>query len=144
MYDVDALIKQLKEYQNKVTNNHDEALKALVRAGLVDESGKPTEPYRTHRDRNEDCMTLRVDDFWALHRCIYCKGQGEENIFALIGGWDENKHIADRSLFKAGSVIMVTDRHNVPLGNFEIIRDESPAYTSSGRLCFTFVARRKS
>lgn len=87
-------------------------------------------------------MTLRVDDSWILHRCIYCKGQGSEDIFALIGGWDENRHIADKSLFKIGAVIIVTDRHDVLKGNFEIIRDESPTYTLSGRLCFTFVARK--
>ena len=88
-------------------------------------------------------MILRVDDCWALRRCIYCKDQGPEDIFALIGGWDENEH-TDKSLFKVGAVIMVTDRHNVSLGNFEIIRDESPKYSLSGRLCFSFVARRKS
>lgn len=47
--EADQLIKQLREYQKEVTVSREAALAALIRAGLVTKSGRPTKFYARER-----------------------------------------------------------------------------------------------
>jgi len=60
-------------------------------------------------------MILKCNDIFAIHRCIYCRGTGIEDMFALSGRWDDNLELDPKNI--VGKTVTVEDRQFVVMFN---------------------------
>lgn len=77
-------------------------------------------------------IEIKADRF-PVHRCIYCKGQGEENIFVLSDRWDKNPELDPKNI--VGELVSKDDEV------FEILSDNSSPGLGAP-ICFQLMARR--
>ncbi len=77
-------------------------------------------------------IEIKADRF-PIHRCIYCKGEGEENIFILSDRWDKNPDLDSKNI--VGELVSMSDEV------FEILSDDSSPGLGAP-ICFQLAARR--
>lgn len=77
-------------------------------------------------------IEIKADQF-PIRRCIYCKDQGEENIFILSDRWDKNLDLDSKNI--VGELVSMNNEV------FEILSNDS-SLGLGAPICFQLVARR--
>lgn len=74
-------------------------------------------------------------DRFPIRRCLYCQGQGEENLFVLSDRWDNNPELDSKSIV---GTLVSRDRDV-----YEILHDDSSPKLGAPE-CFQLIAKRLS
>ncbi len=80
-------------------------------------------------------IEIKIADIFPIRRCIYCKGQGEENIVILSDRWDNHPELDPKNI--VGMVVSVKG------DMFEILFDDSSVGLGAPK-CFQLAAKRLS
>lgn len=86
-------------------------------------------------------IEIKVDDRFPIHRCIYCKDQGEENMFILSGRWDKNPKLDPENIIGTTVTIIIGTTVTMDGDMFEILYDDSSPKLGAPT-CFQLVAKR--
>ena len=81
--------------------------------------------------------TLVIGDKFKVRRCAYCR-PGEENLYDLMGRWDENLSVNFQDLIGSECKVRLKFEEN-EFGRFKIIADESSPKLC-GSNCFMLAA----
>jgi hypothetical protein len=69
--ELEKLIKDIKAYSKEVLNTPEKSRAFLVRAGIVDESGELTEPYRPTGNEENEISYRYPSGRENIHRHVY-------------------------------------------------------------------------
>lgn len=77
-------------------------------------------------------IEIKADRFM-MRRCVYCRGQGDENMFILSDRWDNNPELDPENI--VGSTVS----RNGEL--YEVVADDS-SHGLGAPMCFQLVTKR--
>ncbi len=85
-------------------------------------------------------INIKSFDHFLMRRCVYCKKEGQENLFVLFGSWDDNPELdPEKAKDLVGLTVCSKTTYAKEGDLFKIISAES-ASPKLGTNCFSFLA----